>query len=262
MGFLLGKKVFFALLPLLLFACSAAGQPYAIDKHVIEINLDQIGNATINERFFIRFQDQNQLDEFRLKVKEIGVNVDTWKAYDSRIALSIGQESGITVRKVSFVEEPNPYLEINYATNEPLMEKKQETTRVIDYSVKTKFFNGFLDGSLWVIPAGMTITINLPSGAAVQQPIEPNAVVNGSSVTWDGSKSSNKLTLNYQMFKQITSFDLGKALQAIMQSDLFWIIIPVLAIACILAAWKRKAVGEKIENYIVAHSDMHGGEEE
>ncbi|MCX6798645.1 MAG: hypothetical protein NTW59_00940 [Candidatus Diapherotrites archaeon] len=246
---------------LLLLCATASAQFYLIDRHAIEITVDRQGNAVVSDKFFIQFQNQQQLDDFRAKVTQIGVNIDAWLAYDDRIKPAIGAESDITVSKVSFVEEPSAYLEIRYSLNDTLMEKKSETSRVIGYGIKEKFFSGFLEGSLWVIPAGTTITVILPGGVEVLQPVEPDAATSGNTIMWSGYKYSNKLTLNYNEFKQIASFDLDKALQQVMESDLFWVIVAVLAVSALLGLWKRRAISEKIERYIVEHSDLRSEEE-
>ncbi len=256
------KRVVLIGLALLLLSVNASSQVYDIGLHTIEITLDEEGNAQINERFFLDFFDERQLLLFRDKVKEIGVSVEGWEAYDARMRPHIGQESDITASKVSFVENESDYLEITYSLTSPFMEKKSETSRVKEYAVKPKFFNNFLSGSLWVIPEDTTITINLPVGAELQQPIEPDAIVEGNRVTWSGYKNSNKLNLNYRIFKQIASFDFSQLLQQLMQSNQFWIVIVVAIAIGALLFWNRRKISGKIENYIVEHSDFSREEEE
>ncbi|MBN2067795.1 MAG: hypothetical protein JW744_04975 [Candidatus Diapherotrites archaeon] len=257
---MLGKKLLIALI-VLLFSANAASQFYLISNHTIEITLDEEGNAQVNERFFLDFQNEWQLSDFRDTVKEIGVSLDAWKEYDARLHPYIGQDNDISASKVSFIENSSNYLEISYSLTSSLMQKVKETSRVKEYSLKPKFFNNFLVGSLWVIPDDTTISINLPVGAELQPPVEPEAAINGSNVTWSGYKNSNKLTLNYRAFKQIASFDFGQAVRELMQSNLFWVVIVAAIVVCAILFWNRRNLGARVENYIVEHSDFSREEE-
>lgn len=246
----------------LLFALNCSSQAYIISEHSIKIDVDAQGNAQVTERFFLQFHDQQQLLAFREKSKEIGVRIEGWEAYDEKLHPYIGQQDEIATSKVSFIENDSTFLEMTYSLKSTLMEKKRETTRVIEYSILSKFFNYFISGSLWVIPQNTTIAVNLPPGAELQQPIEPEAEVSGNSVTWSGYKNSSKMTLNYRMFKQIASFDFGAVLQQLMKSDLFWVLIAIALIVCAALFLKRKSISNKIENYIVERSDLSKEEEE
>jgi len=258
------KKIFFVLLWLVLFSTACQAQFYILDSHSISISVDSEGKAEqISERYFITFQNEQQLFDFRQTVSEIGASLDGWRSYDSRIYPHIGQEKDIKVSEITFIEnefEPD-FLEISYSLSSPLVEKRGETTRVVDYRLATKHFNEFLDGSLWVIPTGTSITVQLPRGAEIEAPVKPDASINGTTVTWEGYVFGNDLRLEYQTFKQISSFDLGEFIQLMMQSDLFWGFVVLAAIVSVLVFAKRRAISSRIEGYVVRHSDL-GGEEE
>lgn len=248
---------------LLIFAGFANAQFYILNSNSIQINVDSAGNAQIRERYFIQFQNEQQLAEFRTKVSEIGVSVDDWKTYDTRIYPRIGRKEDYIVNGISFTENEGSldFLEINYALKTPIMEKKNETSRIIDYSLKTKFLNEFIDGTLWAIPRGTSITIQFPLGVEIQGPVKPDAVVENNYVRWTGYVFGNELELNARYFKQIASFDLEEALQEIIKSDLFMILIAAIAIISAVIIAKRQAIAQKIENYLIEHSDL-GSEED
>ncbi len=246
----------------LFFLANCSAQFYQLTNHVIEINVDSQGNAQVGERFFLLFQNQQQVFDFRQKASEIGVSLDGWKAYDQRLHPYIGGEQEIVVSKVAFVENEATYLEITYALKTPLMQKKSETSRVIEYTIKPRAFDQFLSGSSWIIPENTAITINLPPGAELQQPIEPEAAATNNSLTWNGYKNSNQLTVDYKLFKQIASFDFGEALQQLMQSNLFWVVVVIICAVSFALFWKRKPIAARIENYVIEHSDLGEEEEE
>jgi len=257
-------KVFAILFVLLFVAPACLGQSYFLDSHVIEIDVDSVGNANVRERFFLQFQNEQQIASFRQVVSEIGASVDGWQAHDGRIFPHIGQRSEIAVSGISFIENTDSldFLEINYSLNSPIMEKRSETSRVIDYGLKPKYFANFVEGSLWVIPEGTSIIVNLPRGIEIDLPVKPDAAVEGHAVVWTGYVFGNKLELNYSLFKQIASLDLSRVLGELMQSGLFWILLIVAAVASVAVFAKRKAISGKIEAYLVEHSDFGGEEEE
>lgn len=258
------KKIFALTFALLLFASLCSGQFYILDSHVIEINVDSMSNAQVRERYFLQFQNEIQLDSFRQRVSEIGASVDGWRTSDSRIYPHIGQGSDIAVSGISFIENPDSldFLEMNYALKSPIMEKRNETSRAIDYGLKAKYFTNFVDGSLWVIPKGTLIIVNLPRGVEIEKPVKPDAGVEASTVVWTGYVFGNELELNYRLFKQITSFDLRQAISELMQSDLFLVFVAVAIVISLAVLAKRRAITGRMENYIVEHSDLGGEEEE
>jgi hypothetical protein len=256
---------FFALgLALLLLLSSASAQFYILDGHTVEIDVDSVGNAQISEKYFLRFQNEHQLADFRQAVSQIGVSLDGWREYDARIFPHIGLEKNLVVSGISFVEEETSldFLEITYSLKEPIMEKKRETSRVIDFSLKTKFFNEFKDGPVWVIPEGTLISVQLPRGIEINGTAKPDALVEGTKVAWEGYATGNELFLEYSLFKQIASFDLSQLVAELMQSDLFLIVVVATAVVLGILFLKRKKISGKLEGYVISHSDLGGGEEE
>ena len=264
MGISMQRKFFVIGLALLLLLSSASAQFYIMESHEISIDVDSIGNAQISEKYFLQFQNEQQLVDFRQAVSQIGVNLDGWREYDARIFPHIGLEKDLVVSGISFIEEESSldFLEITYALKEPIMEKKRETSRVIDYSLKAKFFNEFKDGPVWVIPEGTSISVQLPRGIEINGLTKPDALVEGTQITWEGYASGNELFLEYSFFKQIASFDLSKLISEMMQSDLFWIFVAVAAVIAGVLFIKRKRISGKIEGYVIGHSDLGGGDDE
>jgi hypothetical protein len=251
----------FALLFLAQFACA---QFYVLENHSIGITVDDSGNALVAERYYISFQNDSQLVDFRKTVADIGVDVGGWRAYDKRIYPRIGQPQDIVVNGISFIENENAldFLEMTYSLKAPIMNKASETSRVVEYELKTDAFSNFINGSLWVIPKDTTITVQLPRGVEIHSPVKPDAIVGDNTVIWKGYVFGNELELNYSFFKDIASFDLGQALNGLVKSDLFLIILAVAAVAFAVILVKRKAIAGSVESYIIAHSDLGGEEEE
>jgi len=201
------------------------------------------------------------LQEFRQKNAEIGISLDAWKAFDSRIFPHIGNENELNRAEVGFVENNSKYLEIKYSLSQPVAEKKVETSRIIEFSLLSKFFGQFLQGGVFVIPEGTSISVQLPNFSEIEAPIKPEAAASANTVTWQGYKSSNVLQLNYHIVKQIASINLSQSIASLVGSPLFivFVIIAIIIIAIVLR--KRKTISEKIENYIVENSKLGGKEE-
>jgi len=261
----MGKGIFFIAIATLLLSGLCSAQFYLMDSQVVEITVGTAGETQVTERYFLQFQNEEQLSDFRQSVAEIGTDLDGWKAYDSRIFPRIGQEQEIVVSGISFVENmlELDFLEISYALKNPIVEKKTETSRVIEYGLSTRFFNEFVDGSLWVIPEGTSIIVHLPKGIEIEEPVRPEATVEGTTVVWTGYVFGNELSLNYRLFKQISSFDFNQLLQEILQSDVFWLAAAAIIVISVAVFLKRKSISARIESYIISHSDLaEEGEED
>jgi len=170
----MNKKILLTLFVLLFLAQVTFGQFYVLENHAIKINVDLEGNAQVTERYYLNFQNEIQLEDFRQTVSEIGVSIDGWQAYDERIYPRIGQTKDMVVSGISFVENTDSldFLEMNYFLKSPIMEKIDETSRVIEYSLKPSAFSSFVNGALLIIPSGTSITVQLPRGVEIKEPVK------------------------------------------------------------------------------------------
>ena len=255
----LDKKIL-ALAIMLFFAANAAAQSYEITKHTIDIKVDQKGFARVTERFFLVFPNEFNLRVFRQTSEENGVSLLSWKSFDERIHTYIGEQKDIENAQVGFVENEEKYLEINYGLKNAIAHATAETTRRTEFKLKENFFREFLVGALWIIPDNTTIRIELPHQAEIQGTVKPDATIQGNGIAFQGYKSSNVLEVKYRMWKQIASFDLQQAIQEFLGSELMILLAIVVFAMAIMAYTKRKEITQKIENYIVEHSELRGRE--
>jgi hypothetical protein len=254
------------LLSLLFFlslACGlASAQVYQVTAHIIGVEVDEAGSAKITEKFFLSFPNDYELQEFRSKSEQIGVDLAAWEQFNSSFKPSIGKGGEVVVNTIGFVENESNYLEIKYSLEEPLMKREHETSRMIEFSLNAKFFSEFLEGSFWVIPQNVTIIIDLPSQAEIQSPVKPEANVSGNRIVWTGYKSTNVLSLNYVLWKQISSFNLSELVNNIRNSETFPLLVAAIALVAAMLFLKRKTISAKIEAYIIEHSELSNVEEE
>jgi hypothetical protein len=250
------------LLFLLLFSALATAQVHQITTRTIQVNVDETGNAEITEKFFLSFPNDFHLEQFRTETEKIGVDLVAWQQFNPGFTPSIGSGPNTGVSDIGFIETESKYLEMHYTLDEPIMNKTNETSRMTEYSLNSKFFSGFIEGSFWVIPEAVTIIIDLPLQSEIQLPVKPEANVLGNRVIWTGYKSTNVISLTYLRFKQIASLNLNDIVVGVMESEFLPLLIAIAIIGAIVWFWKRKAIAARIESYIIEHSDLSGMENE
>lgn len=242
---------------------NVGAQQYSILGHTVEITVDNSGYGDISEKFALSFPNETQLENFKTKSQELGVDLANWEAFDSRIFAHIGRgKFTIKSSTVSF-DDKSKFLDIHYTLTDPIMEKTDETSRVITYRLKTNAFTTFDVGNFWEIPANTVIRFELPNSVEVAQPVSPAAAVTNNVVVWEGYKISNDLKLQYNFFKEIApSFDLSAFILNLTSTSFFMPLMAVILVALGVVYWKRATLSEKIENYIVRHSEIKTKEEE
>ena len=251
-------------MPLFLLFCFALAnaQAYNITTNSIELKVDEQGYAEVTEKLFLSFPNEYHLQLFRAEIEKIGVDLDAWREFDAEFSPSIGTGETVLVSDISFVEAESKYLEMKYSFNEPVMTKKSETSRAVEFSLNEKFFGNFLEGSLWVIPGNVTIIVDMPVQAEIKDAVKPEANVSGNRVVWTGYKSTNVLALNYVVFRQISTFTLNDLAETLANSEFFPYIAAAAALLALIVLWKRKAIAGRIETYVIEHSDLSNMEED
>jgi len=173
---------------------------------------------------------------------------------------NIGSDNHIN-GKISYNEAERSYLEMKYGLSDPIMEKGKDTTLLVEYSIKANYFNNFFQSGLWIIPDNTELTIELPPGAEINDAVEPEAVIatnvlgKGPTVTWEGYKSANKLTLNYKWWKKIEAVvDLGSIIQFLFRTTEGLLLIAAFIIAVGIILWKRKKITAKVEEFVEENS--------
>jgi len=200
----LTKIIVFALL-ILLSASFVNAIEYTITEHSLNIQITNEGQDKVEERFYISFPDETAKIDFRDKSLQLGTSLDNWKEFDKTFTTSI-VESTLN-KKISYTEGEQNYLLLSYDLSETFMAKGKETSMLIEYVIKVNYFNSFYQAGLWIIPDNTKITIELPPGAEVRDAIEPEAITSKqgtrTTITWQGYKSANKLSLSYVLWKKI-----------------------------------------------------------
>ncbi|MEK6958605.1 MAG: hypothetical protein AABW59_01025 [archaeon] len=255
-----GSKVRFIAIAIFAFFLinSAYALSYTVTLHSINMQVDTEGKASVIEKFFMIFPNDTEKISFRDQSKTLGLDISTWTNFDSRFKTSIGQNN-ITNTKIIYNEGEANYLEISYDLTDSLMAKGKETNMVTEYSIKATFLNDFYQSGIWVIPDGTSISIELPPGAETKDQIEPQAaIINAGArkvITWQGYKSSNKITLDYILWKKITPVvDLNSIVSFLFKTTEGLALIAAIIVLLFVTIIFRKKIFAKLEEFVENNS--------
>lgn len=257
------KQIIMIIIAILMLSGISNAVVYDISNHVISIDLDGLGNAKIEERYYLNFPNTYQIEEFRQKSNQLGIDLDAWKEFDQRIQPSIGTISDLIKGNITFTEKENIYLQLSYEIKEPITQKLNETSRITEHLVKTtKYFQNFNNGDIWIIPENTTLLFKIPLNSKIDDSIKPTpkTYMNEGKqiIEYTGYISSNELTIKYTFWKQIApTLNIQQFFQEIQNSGIGMILIVIILILLGIGYMKREIITEKIENYIIEHSELN-----
>ena len=244
-----------ALLALLFFSGAAFAQAYEIQKHEISVTLGDAGETSVVEKYYLDFPNNFQLEKFKQKSEELGIDIQKWTDFDPDIRVYIGNTEDVLNGVLSFDGEKK-YLQLSYDLATPIVAKTDETGRITTFELKKSVLKDFRAGDTTVIPAGTTIKITFPKNSEIVEPVQPAAKISGNSIEWTDTRS-NAISLSYNVFKEIApQFELSMLLRGVFASNVFPLFVVFILIASAIVYSKRKSVVERIENYIVEHSNL------
>lgn len=250
----------------MLLLLAGLGQAATITQHAINIDVDSQGYGHVTEQFVFLFNSESELLDFRNQAQRLGADLGAWQSFDSNITNYIGAIKPGSGRIGYEEKEGDRMVKLEYQTEEPLF-KKVETGRQTEYSVDSSAFQSFQKGSVYVIPSNIKIVFNLPKQANIQTDSlkpeieDPNSIQqiqNEKRIFWTGHLSiSGNLGLNFTLEKQIApGASLTQTLKTMIENRQAYLLAAVLLILASAAYFKRKTIREKIENYLVQHSEI------
>ncbi len=251
-----------ALLVLLLLLSGAAA--VEIGSHTIEIKVDKEGYAHIIETYQLVFESPFEFREFKVKAEENSSSRLAWMADFNWFYTRFGESANNDV-EVSFItfDEINRNLTLDYWLENTFATLIKDEPRETFWSIEDRQLVDFQEGGSINVPQNTRILIILPLEVEIntaQLSSKANAV--GNTVELSGIRT-NYINLQYTIRKPITS-PIGpfEIIQNLFGETSNIVFLGILLIVLILAAWKRKEIGGKIEDYIVEHSKLESIEEE
>lgn len=226
-----------------------------LEKHGLLVLIDSQGLASIKEKYYYAFENDAELEAFKQTVKQNGPSFVAWKVFDASIFPHIiGSEDELLQKSVLFNEEQG-FLEINYSLSSKIV-MLDEQSRTTVFSLIQNRFNYFIQGASVIIPKNTSITISIPENALVLQAL-PVPSKQNHEISWNGFLSSNQLALVYEIRKPIApTISLSDLVEGIFSKSENVFILVIIAVIIIFLYWKKDAVSEKIEGYVVKHSEI------
>ncbi|MCR4335689.1 MAG: hypothetical protein NUV57_04080 [archaeon] len=233
-----------------------------INQLTINIAVDNQGFANIVENYDLQFISPFEEADFANKTIENSSSLQAWQAdYDffyPRFAQNITEISPTPPIKISFNNEANR-LTFEYSLRERFATLTSEEQRSDFFIINNKQLAIFLDTSIIVIPENNTVRINIPQNSEIDTSKLPEkAVVSGNTIILSGIRS-NSISIEYRVMKPIAPTS-GELIQGL--SGIYVILAPILIVLLVFAYIKRNELEEKIETYLVKHSEMKTRKEE
>jgi len=247
------KKVFFAIVLILLATNASALE---LNKLDIEINVDDAGFAKIVENYSIKFMSPFEKNDFSVTAIENSSSIQSWQAdlefFSPKFAHNILELSPTPPAKISYDQEAE-MLTFEYSLRERFATLESEGQRSDFFVIDDKQLFTFLETSTIVIPENTSIRIRLPQSAEIDASRLPEKVsIIGNVIQLSGIQS-NSISIKYRIVKPIAPTS-GELIENI--SDIYVILGPILIVLLIGLFIKKEELEEKIEKYLVDHSEI------
>ena len=203
------------------------------------------------------FDDETSKISFREKSLELGTNLEKWQLFNPVFTQSITQNT--LNKKISYNEGAQNYLLLSYDLSEEFMAKGKETNMVTEYTLKANYLDSFYQLGLWIIPTNTKLMIDLPPGAEVRDIVEPEATITTQgtrkTITWQGYKSANRLSLNYILWKKMDPLlDISELNHFLFRTQTGQLIILAIIVLTGVLFWQRKKIVNAIEEFVENNS--------
>ncbi len=233
------------------------GSVLNITENHIFIYIDEEGNTSVVEKYYLFFPDEGNKQAVLGLNQEYGIDLVMWNKENNKIMTHIGEAKNAKVLFIEDQKEGISYLQLKYELKEPIVLKKSETTRNILYYLNKKNFERFTVGTLWVIPEATAISIVLPLNATLSSIVQPNSEVffneGRTEILWRGYLSTTELKVEYTQIKKIT-IDISQIIVNFTKSEYFIPSMAVLLLLVVIFIFKRKEIEGKIEEFIIKNS--------
>lgn len=232
-----------------------------LQSHLIEMEVDEGGKAKVIEKYTLLFLDTNEKILFKERAERNSSSILAWKAdFEFFYPRFESQENRVLRSTVSYEQEKNTLL-VEYELENPLMTLLEDKPRETRFNFSGKQLNAFIKEGLIVIPSNTLISITLPQRTQIAGEALPTQVEVNENKILIKPISTSHLTIEYIISKPISTR--VNSLEIIREffsnsSNVLIIVAALFAIGIIY--WKKDKIEEKIENYIVEHSEIERGE--
>ena len=243
------KKLFFVLGVLLLALNVNALEVVNLE---IVIDLDDSGNAIIQENYNLQFISPFEKEDFNVESIANSSSVSAWQAdYEFFIAHFARTTENINLSSITYDNEAQK-LTFEYSLKEPLASLIEQGQRADSFEINDREFFAFNESGTIVIPDNTEIRINLPSNTQINSNELPSkAIITGSSILLTGIQS-NSINISYTLLKPIAPT--AQLFEGI--SNIYVILGPLLILVLLVVLVRRQSIEKRIEDYLVDHSEI------
>ncbi|MBI4044846.1 MAG: hypothetical protein HY392_04005 [Candidatus Diapherotrites archaeon] len=229
-----------------------------VSTHLVEIEVDEAGFASVVEKYTLDFGTTREVLEFKENATRNSSSLLAWQSDYNFFYPRIGQVVQNIIEKSSVAyEEETRTLFLNYILANRFAQITKEEPRQTIWSVPAKNLLAFEVEGLIFIPENTSVKISIPKNAEIIS-LEPTAGirVENNDIFLSGIRTSS-FKLEYSVQKPLSStFNILEALREFASSTPNFILLVIAVVVATVIYAKRKAVTEKIENYVVKHSEL------
>lgn len=251
------KKALLAL-AVLLFATGA--HALKIEHLDIAVSVDQNGWAKFTENYSLAFSSPFEADNFKEKSKKNAASLSAWTSdYNFFYAHFANASNGKPDSRITF-DEKSGIITLSYTLDQQFARPLSEGQRASFFVIDDKQFSSFIDAGAIAIPENTTIVISLPASSEVDSSsvLPPKSDLTYGQLTIRGIQT-NSFKMLYRVIKPIAprGNDFFESI-----SGAYQLIIPLLALLAIGTYFKREKIEQKIEAFIVEHSEIKARDNE
>ncbi len=244
------KALLFALV--LAFALNAAA--LKVGTLDISVNVDSSGNALVAENYSMAFSSPFEENAFEESARNNSSSLLAWQADFNFFFPHFGNIAGNEIETSTIIYDPQlKAITLRYSLKGVFAQLVQSEQRADSFLIQDRQLSAFRDAGIIVIPENTKLRIILPPNSEIDASKLPErAVINENQVLFTGIQS-NSMSVAYKVTKPIAP--IGSDLFGNI-SGIYLALIPLAAIALIVAYAKRDEIEEKIEGYLVEHSEI------
>lgn len=231
-----------------------------VEKLDTQVSIDGQGFASVTENYILGFISDFEFNDFKKSAQRNTSSLSAWKSDYNFFTPHFAGSTGNTIIS-SFItfDEGSKTLTLKYALQKKFANLQSSEQRSDTYAVPDSQLAEFNVGGTIVIPENTTIIIMPPANSEVDATKLPDKVrvINGNQIVLSGIQS-NSLNVQYNVLKPIapTSDDLFSGISNT------YILAPLVALIIIGIYVKRDEIEEKVEDYLVEHSEIKPRESE
>lgn len=251
-----------ALIVFAMLAFASLSTAYAISRQEFSITINEEGFGTVTEKYYFDFANKADSDSFSQAVKDNGQDFLKWRVFDDKISPYFGSVETISLEGFSYSQAENT-LELKYGLDNAISQKTSEDSRSTTWKLNQSLLSKFEQGTLIIVPKNITLAINFPQAAELKAELLPPTVQTTKNSMVLKNARVNNLNIQYVIPKPIAqTISLSELASWLKETGLLYVIISALIIITVVAVVKRKTISERIENYIVEHSEISRKDEE